>query len=253
MRIFKRIIFILGILSLIVIILFSVTLYTVKHIKIKKLVEKEIEETLGIKISIGKITFSPFLAHIGLEKVTIHNPPGFVDDELAYLEYLHFVFDPIEMLTRKKPNIYLMALDLKRLNVIKNKKGMINIKEIIPVQEAAATGNDETPFYFDVVVISVDKVKYTDYSGPVKKEHKYNVGIKEVALLRLKDENAAVKMIIYKALQDTDIGKLINLTIVPVFSAISDTVDSAWSTAKIGSKGVWQISTLPIKILFGKN
>jgi len=59
-------------------------------------------------------------------------------------------------------------------------------------------------------------------------------------------------MIVYKAIQNTDIGKMINLTVVPVFSAISSTIDSAWNTAKVGSKGVWEIGTLPFKLILGK-
>lgn len=252
MKIIKRIIFVLGILSLIIIILVSVTLFVAKHIRIKDIIEKEIEQSLGINVTIGEVTFSPLLAHIGLKRVTIHNPEGFVEDELAYIEYLHFVFDPIEVLTRPKPNIYLMAIDLKRLNIIKNKDALINLKELIPVKDESNGQDMQTPFYFDVVVLSIGEVRYIDDSAPVRKETKYAIDIKDATFVGLKDENTVVKMIVYKAIQNTNIGKLINLTIVPVISAIGDTVDAAWSTAKIGSKGIWSIGTLPIKLIFGK-
>ncbi len=101
MKILTKIIFILGILSLIIIILISASIFVAKHIRIKEIVEKQIEQSLGIKVTIEKITFSPLLAHVGLENVTIHNPDGFGQDELAYLESLHFLFDPIEVLVRK--------------------------------------------------------------------------------------------------------------------------------------------------------
>ncbi len=250
-KILKRIIFVLGILSMIIIILISVTLFVAKHIKIKGIIENEIEQSLGINVTIGDITFSPLMAHVGLKRVTIHNPEGFVEDELAYIEYLHFVFDPIEIFSRLKPNIYLMAIDLKRLNIIKNKDGKINLKELIPVKDGTSVQDTQPPFYFDVLVLSIGEVKYIDDSAPVRKETKYTIGIKDAAFVGLTDENAVVKMIVYKAIQNTNIGKLINLTVTPVFSAISDTVDSAWSTAKIGSKGIWEIGTLPVKLIFG--
>lgn len=251
MIILKRIIFILGIISLGIIILLSVTLFGAKHIRIKELVEYEIEQNLGINVTIKEVTFSPLLAQIGLKGVIIHNPDGFVEDELAYLESLHFAFDPIEVLTRKKPNIYLTTLDLKRLNIIKNKEGKINLKELIPVSNSVVKP-DETPFYFDVVVLSIGQVKYTDYSAAKKKEHKYSIGIKDAAFVGLRDENAVVKMIVYKAIKNTDVGRMINMTFVPVVSAVNDTIDSAWSTAKVASKGAWEIATLPVKIIFGK-
>ncbi|MDD5119801.1 MAG: hypothetical protein PHR84_00615 [Candidatus Omnitrophica bacterium] len=251
MKIIKRIIFILGILSLVIVVLVSAVFFVAKHIRIKDIVENEIERSLGINVTIGEISFSPLLVHIGLKSVIIHNPEGFIEDELAYIEYLHFVFDPIEVLSRPRPNIYLTAIDLKRLNIIKNKSGKINLKELTPVKGSSSAENSQVPFYFDVVVLNVGEVQYIDYSAPVKKVTKYNIGIKEAAFVGLKDENAVVKMIVYKAIQNTDIGKLINLTVTPVFSAINDTVDAAWSTAKIGSKGIWQIGTMPIKLIFG--
>lgn len=251
MRIIRKIVFVLGILSLLTIIMVATTLFVAKHIRIKELVENEIEQNLGINVTIREVTFSPLLAQIGLKGVTIHNPEGFIEDELAYLESLHFAFDPVEILTRKKPNIYLTTLDLKRLNIIKNKEGKINLKELIPVSSSVVKP-DETPFYFDVLVLSIGQLKYTDYSGAQKIEHKYTIGIKDAAFVGLKDENAVVKMIVYKAIENTDVGRMINMTFVPVVSAVGDTLDSAWSTAKIASKGAWEIGTLPLKLLFGK-
>ncbi|TAM42930.1 AsmA family protein [bacterium] len=251
MRILKRIIFILGVLSLAILILLSVSFFVLKHLKIKEIVENEIEHSLGIGITINELEFSPLLAHIGLKGITVHNPPGFPEDELAYIESLHFVFDPIEIITRRKPNIYLMALDLKRLNIVKNKEGKINIKELIPVKDETAAAEAKAPFYFDVLILSLGQVTYSDYSGARKKEYKYTIGLKDAAFVGLKDENAVVRMVVYKALENTEIGKLINLTIVPVLSSIEDTVDAAWGTAKIGAKGIWEIGTLPIKLLSG--
>lgn len=251
MRILKKIILLLGSLSLLIIILISVTLFVVKHLRIREIVENEIEQSLGINVTIKEITFSPLAAQIGLKGVTIHNPDGFAGDELAYLESLHFVFDPIEVLTRKKPSIYLTTLDLKRLNIVKNKEGEINLKELIPVEDSSDE-EVETPFYFEVVVLSIGQVKYTDYSGSQKTEHKYTIGIKDAVFVGMNDENAVVKMIVYKAIEHTDIGKLINMTFVPLVSAVSDTMGSAWGTAKVATKGAWEIATLPFKLIIGR-
>lgn len=243
---FRKLILLLGVVFLILIISVLITFFIVKHLRVKEIVENEIEQSLGINVSIDKIDFSPLLTHIALRGITVHNPAGFPEDELAYIESVHFVFDPIEMLTQKKPIIYLFTLDLKRLNIVKNKEGKVNVEEIIPVKE------DKTPFYFGVVVISVDDVKYTEYAGSGKKEHKYHIGLKQATFVGLKDESVVVKMVIYKAIENTNIGKLINLTIKPLASDLGNTVDAAWGTAKAGAKGVWDITTLPFKFIFGK-
>ncbi|MCX5706342.1 MAG: AsmA family protein [Candidatus Omnitrophica bacterium] len=252
MKIIRRFIIFLGVVFLTLLILLVILFAIVKHFKIKEIVEKEIEHSLGIQVTIKKIEFSPLLAHIAAKGITIHNPKGFTEDELAYLSSIHFVFDPVEILTRKKPNVYVFALELDRLNIIKNKDGRVNIKEILPVMQTDTPKDQEAPFYFDMLVLSIGEVNYVDYSGEAKKEHKYPIGIKNATFIGL-NEDKVIKMIVYKAIENTDIGKLINLKIIPVVSQIKDTADSAWGAAKSGAKSAWAIATLPFNLAFGNN
>ena len=252
MKILKRLFISLGVVFFILQVLLFSLFFIVKHLKIKEIVEKEIEQSLGINVTIDKIEFSPALAHNGASGITIHNPSGFPEDELAYIGSIQFVLDPIETIIRKKPNIYLFTLDLERLNIVKNKEGKVNIKEIIPVKEGASE-EPETPFYFNVIVLSIGEVKYTDYTGGSRTERKYPIQLKNAAFVGLKNENEVVKMVVYKAIENTDIAKLVNLTIVPVVTQIRYTVDSAWGTAKTGVKSAWAIATLPFQLLFSKD
>lgn len=253
MKILKRFILFLGTIFLILAILSVIAFSIVKHLRIKEIVEDKIEDALGINVTIDKLDFSPLLAHIAANGITVHNPRGFIESELAYISSIHFVFDPIEILTQEKPNIYLFTLEIDRLNIIKNKEGKVNIKEIIPVAGEDSAQKAEVPFYFDVFVLSIGEVKYIDYTGGVKKEHKYPIGIKDAAFVGLKDTDEVVKMVVYKALENTDIGKLINLAVVPVVSQITNTANAAWGAAKTGAKGAWEIATLPFKLIFSKD
>ncbi|MFZ5801333.1 MAG: hypothetical protein ACOY3D_08195 [Candidatus Omnitrophota bacterium] len=250
MRIFRRLIIILGVLFLTLLILSAGFFLTVKHLKLKDIVEEEIESSLGINVTIEKLEFSGLLSHIGARGITIHNPAGFLESELAYLNAIHLTLDPFETFIRKKPNIYLLALDLKRLNIVKNADGRVNIKELIPIREGVAR-EDQTPFYFKVLVLSVGEVTYTDHTQRWAKTRRYPVRINNASFVNLQDEQAVTRLIIYKALENTDVGRLINLTIVPVFSSLNDTVGAAWGTAKSGVKGAVSIATLPFKLLFG--
>ncbi len=253
-KLLERLVLFLGVVFLVLLILLASVFYIVKHLRIKEIVEGEIEQSLGIKVDIKKINFSPLLVHIVASDITIHNPKGFVEDELAYIKSIHLTFDPLEAITRKKPNIYLFVLDLERLNIIKNSDGRVNIKEIIHANKTGPPKDEKTKehFYFDVLVLSVGEVDYTEYTASGKREHKYPIGLKNAAFIGLKDEDALVKTVIYRALENTDIGKLIGLTVVPVITQITDTVDSAWGTARTGAKGAWEIATLPFQLLFGK-
>lgn len=253
MKILRRLVISLGIVFITLIILLIVVFSIVKHLRIKEILESEIEHTLGINVTINKIEFSPLLTHIGVKGITIHNPAGFPQEELAYIDYIHLVFDPWEILIHKKPNIYLFAMYLKRLNIAKNKEGKVNIDGIIFPKKEDAAKEDETTFYFDIVVLSIDDVKYTDYTATPPKEYKYHIGMKNAAFVGLKNEDAVVKMVVYKAIENTEIGKLLNLTFVQLVSQIRNTADAAWGTAKTGAKSAWGIATLPLKLLFGKD
>jgi len=253
MKILKRIIIGLGAIFLAVVILLVSSFIVIKRLKIKDIVEQQIEQSLGIKVEIKKIEFSPLLAHIWASGVTIKNPEGFPEPELAYIEVIHILIDPLEIVINKKPAIYVLGLDLKRLNIIKNKEGKINIEEIIPIKNENAVGEDKTPFYFDMLVLSVGQVRFTDYSGVKLKEHIYPIGIKDATFIRLKNEQEVVRLIVNKAIENTDIGKIINLKIIPVASQVGDTFNAAWGTAKVGVKSAWGIVVLPFNLVFGKN
>lgn len=252
MRILKYFIFFLGIVFLVFALLVSATFVIVKNLKIKDIVEHEIEQSLGIDVSIDKISFSPFLAHITVEGITVHNPKDFEEGELAYISYIHFVVDPIEIIFFQKPNIYLFAIDLTRLNIIKNAGGKINVKELIALKSDNPVSPQEMRFYFDVLVLSVGDVTYVDHSVKGKAHH-YPIGIKNQAFVDLRDENDVIRLVVSKAIQNTDVGRLINLTIAPVVSQVSGTVDAAWGLAKTGAKGMGEIVAMPFKLLFGKN
>ena len=253
MKIIRKLTLTLGIIFVVLVVLLTASFVIIKHLKIKEIVESQIEQSLGINVSIEKIEYSPLLAHVWASGITIYNPSDFPEKELAYIEWIHFVFDPLEIITSKKPNIYLLGLDLKRLNIVKNKDGKVNIEQINPIKDEGTALQDKTPFYFDVLVLSVGNVRFVDYSGPSKKEHLYPINIKNAAFVNLKDEQDVVRMIVSKAIENTDIGKIINLKIIPVVSQVNNTLGSALGTAKLGAKGAWSIAMLPFNLIFGKN
>jgi len=252
MKVLKTFIVFLGVVFLLSILVSFATFFIVKNVKIKDLVEREIEAELGISISIKELKYSPLLTSVVAGGVTIYNPDGFDESELAYLNSIQLVWDLGDLIFLKKPTIYLADVDLKRLNIIKNKEGKINIKELMPIKDPEKAAQDGTPFSFNVLVLSIDKVGYTEYAAKGKRDRLYNIGMKNQAFVHLEDEDEVVTLIIRSAIQNTDIAKMVNLTINPILGGVSGTMDSAWGTAKTGAKSAWQIASLPFHLLFGK-
>ncbi len=249
MRAFKRIIFILGIILLIIVLVTLALFLAIRHFKVDGLIEYELEQELGVKVTIEEVVVSPLLSHISAKGITVYNPPGFEKEELAYISSISIAFDLINVITRVKPNVYLFTMNLERLNVIKSKDGQVNIEQLHPLRNIRPE-EDAAPYYFDVMLLSVNEVYYIDYSESNKKTSKYVIGMKDQVFLKVIDEDDLIRLIVYKAIQNTNIGKMVHLRIIPVISGVSNTVSSAWGTAQTGLKSLSEIAALPFKLFF---
>jgi uncharacterized protein involved in outer membrane biogenesis len=252
MKAIKRVIVFFGAIFLIILLLLSALFLFIRNLKTKELLVGEIKKELGIDVSIKELTLSPLLTAIRAKGITIHNPAGFDEKELAYIDSLDLIWDPMEMIIHKKPAIYLIMLNLERLNIIK-KDGRVNLKELIPVKESGISdGGDEDPFRFDLLILSIGEINYIEHNGAARKLNKYQIGIKNQVFFNLEDEDQLVRLIIYKAIQNTDIGKMINLTITPIASNVFNTFDAAIGTAKSGARSLFDAASMPFKMIFNK-
>jgi len=249
MRAVKIIFIVLGGIFLVFSIICSAAFFLLKRVDFKAIIEKEIKTELGVNVSIQKLNISPLFTRVSAINIYVDNPAGFEEKELAYISQLHLLWDPVEAIIRKKPNIYACAIDLKRLNVVKNKEGLVNLNELPIIKNPKP---DQQPFFFYLLLISVGELNYTQYNHKGQKATRnYPVHIYREAFYNVKDEDDVAKMVIYKAIGTTEVGKLANITIVPVVSDVSDTVSSAWVTVRSGAKSAAEIVAIPFKLIFG--
>ena len=251
MKLLKRLIIASGIIFLLLFVFLATTVFVVKNLRIKELIEYELEQELDINVTIKDFSFSPLLTHVTATGVTVYNPKGFEGGELAYINSLSFDVDPIEAVVRRKPQIYLFMIDIERLNVMRNAKGKINIKEIIPQKDDVAASEAKTPFFFDVAVLSINQVNFIDHKSGRKKEYHYPVRIKNATFIGLKNGSEVVNLIIFEALKYTEVGKLVNMTVVPVFSQVNNTMSAAWGMTQTGAKSAWEILSMPFHLITG--
>jgi len=251
MKLLKRLIIASGIIFLLLFIFLATIIFVGMSLRVKDLVEYEIEQELGINVTISSIHCSPLFAQIVAKGVTVHNPAGFTEPELAYINSIRLVFDPLEAIIQRKPNIYLFAIDIERLNVVRNAQKKINIQEIIPKKKTEAVSESQTPFYFDVMMVSIAKVNFLDYASGKKKTSSYPVRIKNATFVNLRNGSEVVRMIVFEALRYTEIGKLLHMTVIPVVSQVNNTVSAAWGATKTGAKSMWEIVSMPFHLITG--
>ncbi len=252
MKLFKRIILFFGLVFILLFVFLATAVFVAANLRIKDIVEREIEQDIGIDITIEHVKFSPLLARISAQGIMIRNPAGFAEPELAYINVVHFIFDPIEVIVQRKPNIYLFAIDVERINIVRNAQKKVNIQEIVANSKIKAVSETQTPFYFDVAVISIAKVNFLDHASGKKKVSTYPVRIKNATFFDLKDGNEVARMIIAEALRHTEIGKLLHMTVVPVVTQVNNTMSAMWGATRTGAKGAFEIIALPFNLLTGR-
>ena len=103
------------------------------------------------------------------------------------------------------------------------------------------------PFHPKAVVLSLGELNFIDYKTSAKGTlKKYNLGINNQIFYGLEDGDEVVKLVVAKIIENTHLGKVINLSVKPVY----DIVNTSWGMVKSNTKAIWSVATWPFKFLF---
>lgn len=238
--------------TLAIIFFFFLTFVALKNIIVSRLLEKAAEGILGLNITIKDLDVSPLGTHLRMEGLTIYNPGGFEEKEMAYIPLVSIVCDPLEYIKNKKVHFYLLDLNVERINIVKNSEGLVNIKEIKVIQHSGQQQKGEKKsFSIEILRLGLGDIYYTDHrSGGATKTRKFSVHIKDAMFSNIDSPQDIIDLVILKILANTEIGKLINMSIVPIVSDVSDVVVLTGKTVEATIKGFLDGITMPLKILF---
>jgi len=226
---------------LIIIFIFLVIFFAfvaTKNIVVNKLLDMFLEKELEVNINIRDLDVSLLGGHIRIEGLTIDNPQGFPKREFVYIPSLEIVCNPFEYLKTKKLYVYFLDLNIERINIIKNEDGTINLKQFKVLERKES---NTPPFLLiDMFRLRLDDVYFIEYSlhhKPILK--RYNVNIKDIGFGNLNSFEDVVKLIVLKIISQTDIGKLINISIAPFVEDTKDIILLTGKTIKDTLKGIF--------------
>lgn len=252
----------LGIILTLILIAGLLTYYIAKkNLFVKELLIKRSEALLGLKIKIDDLDVSPFATHLRVEGLRVFNPDGFEEKELAYIPLITLVCDPIEYLKNKKLHFYLFDLNIKFINIIKNQAGLINVKEIKPFKEreqkaqnhaTETTQKKNSNYYIEIFRLNLGDIYYIQHTenGQVKTK-KYPLEIQNALFSNIDKPRDILDLIIIKIIANTEIGKIINMNMVPIISDVSNVVELTGKTMQATIKGLVNGVATPFKILLG--
>ncbi len=196
-----------------------ISIYFGKNLIVKTSITAGVKALTGLKLSIKSMNIGILNTLIGIKKLQLYNPPGFVDKLMVDLPEVYVDYDLGAFIQGR---VYLeeVRLDLKEFSVIKNEKGELNIDSLRVVEEKKeekVEGEEKKAkmpeLQIDVLELKIGKVVYKDYSkGTPPKVREFNVNIDE-RFENITNPRTFISLIVVKALKNTAIARLTNFNL----------------------------------------
>ncbi len=200
-----------------------IVLYFGKNLIVKTSITAGVKAMTGLKLSIKSMNIGILNTLIGIKKLQLYNPPGFVDKLMVDLPEVYVDYN-FGAFIKKKVHLEEVRLDLKEFSVIRNEKGELNLDSLRVVEEKkeekveGEEGKEEEKakmpeLQIDVLELKIGKVVYKDYSkGTPPKVREFNVNIDE-RYENITNPRTLITLIIVKALKNTTIARLTNFNL----------------------------------------
>jgi hypothetical protein len=227
---------ILKLLGLLVVILLIVLLIGRNFIA-KTAVTGGVKAVAGLEMDIDSMDVGILNTLVGINEMKIYNPPEFSDRVMVDMPEIYIDYD-LSAFIEGKVHLEELRINLKELTVVKDKDGKLNINSL----KVAKTGKEkepekpgakkETEIKIDLLDLKIGKVVYKDYSGGGEpKVLEYNLNLHE-KYENITDLNELGKLILVKALMNTNIANLTNFALNSLQSEVSDTLKKATEAGK---------------------
>ena len=221
-------------------------LFVGKNLIAKTAVTSSVKVITGLQMDIDSMDVGISNTLVGINGMKLYNPAGYQERVMVDMPEIYVDYD-LGSFLKRKAHLEEVRINLKALTVVKDKDGNLNIDSLKVVKEGKDDKKPEekkkTEVKIDVLDLKIGKVAYKDYS--ISKEPKtleYNLNIHE-KFYNITDLNEMGKLILVKALMDTNIAKLANFQLDSLKSEVSDTLKKVTDTGiretgKIADKAV---------------
>lgn len=212
-----------------------VALVVARNSIIKTGIEQGTKHAVGLETSIEGLNIGLASTDFEIKGLNVSNPEGFKQyPTLAKIPLIYIDYN-LDAFMQKKIHFTKIELNLEEVAIVKSKDGKVNLKELAALGQsdsAPEKAPEEEPskpapeIKIDQLVLSIERVKYMDYSGDKPKERTINIGLKDETFENVDDINAVVKIIVLKVITQTGLTNL-NLAIDTLSEGLTDVLKAA--------------------------
>ncbi|MDD5614254.1 MAG: AsmA family protein [Candidatus Omnitrophica bacterium] len=246
----KKILKVIFSIILLVVILISIV-FIFRNKIIKFTVSAGVHKITGLRLDIAKLNVGISETMVSIQGMKLYNPAGYEDRLMVDMPEIYVDYNLAAIL---KNNIHLpkVVIDLKEVVVVKNKEGILNIESLNVVKESKEKKDSQTQpdqdtkktdFKIDYLQLKIGRVLFKDYSKgtpPSVTEYKLNI---DNSYNDITDPKALARLILVRALVNTNISKIANFDIKNLESMTTGIA----GTLGEGTKGITEKTTETIK------
>ena len=199
-----------------------VVLTVVKNSLTQSILTSAISSAAHVPARIGSLNLSFLTASIRVKNFQMSNPAGFPERIMMDIPQIFIDFDP-GALFQGRAHFEEVKLDLKKLVVIKNRDGRLNVDAVKPSQKEKrqahekakeASGGKPPKLNIDKLTLSIGQVVYKDYSGPGEPTiQSFDINIKDRVYTNIQDPAVVISTVMFEALTRTSLSRLASLDI----------------------------------------
>jgi uncharacterized protein involved in outer membrane biogenesis len=187
-----------------------------RNIIAKSALEKAVNMLTGLKMSVANVNVGVFRSVVEVKELKLYNPPDFDEKLMLDLPNVFLGYD-LGAFLKNQIHLKVLKIYLKEAVVINSAEGKLNIQvfeKFQPKDKGQPKAEQKSAeFLIDFLSLKIDKVIYKDYfkrKSPQVLE--FNVGIDE-EYRNIDDPNVLVRLVTFKALMNTAIGRLANFDV----------------------------------------
>lgn len=229
-----------------------------------------IEAKTGLKLVIGNVDVGVLSARAKIDNLILLNPQGYEDPVMAEIHELFLDCNPGALLLGKV-HFQKVRLNLRRLFVVKNREGELNVyalkgvgskpeagrREAVPKNEAKAKRGSfkrevkRNSFKIDRLELEVGRVIYKDYTAGA------HIGMIELNLNidetyeNITSLDDVVKTVLARALVGTVIARMANIDFGSIRSGAAETLEQGMKEIKKAAEKAAEMLKEKLKSPFG--
>ena len=182
-----------------------------------------LSSVMHVPVKVGSVDLGILSASGRIKNLKVYNPAGFPDRLMLHIPQIFIDLEPGELF-QGRAHFKAVKLELKELNVIRDKSGRLNVDAVKPTQtqqeqakkaeKAKKAGEVAKPqkLLIDKLTLSIGRVTYKDYSaGGEPAIQIFDVNIQNREYLNIDNPTALVSVIMFEALTRTTLSKLADL------------------------------------------